>query len=35
VITVTDTNTSASRVDKNPQGTAFRPIQDNTAFVCP
>jgi Leucine-rich repeat (LRR) protein len=35
-ITVTDTMTGAFKVYMNPQGTAFRPIQDSSAFAtCP
>ncbi|HSS48694.1 MAG TPA: hypothetical protein VLX28_07090, partial [Thermoanaerobaculia bacterium] len=35
-IHVTDTMTGASRTYMNPQGTAFRPIQDSSAFgTCP
>lgn len=35
-LTVTDTRTGASKVYNNPQGTAFRPIQDTAAFAtCP
>lgn len=35
-LTVTDTHTGAKRVYRNPQGTAFRPIQDTAAFAtCP
>ena len=35
VMTVTDTQTGAVRTYTNPQGTAFRPIQDTSAFLCP
>jgi len=36
VITVTDTKTAAVRTYVNPQGTAFQPIQDTSAFeTCP
>jgi hypothetical protein len=36
VITVTDTDTGAVKTYTNPQGTAFRPIQDTGAFAtCP
>ncbi len=35
-ITVTDTMTGAVKTYQNPQGTAFRPIQDSSAFgTCP
>ena len=35
-ITVTDTMTGAVKTYTNPQGTAFRPIQDSSAFAtCP
>ena len=35
-ITVTDTLTGAAKTYTNPQGTAFRPIQDSSAFgTCP
>jgi Leucine-rich repeat (LRR) protein len=35
-ITVTDTMTGAAKTYQNPQGTAFRPIQDSSAFgTCP
>jgi hypothetical protein len=34
-LTVTDTVTGAVRTYTNPQGTAFAPIQDTNAFVCP
>jgi hypothetical protein len=33
-MTVTDTVTGAEKVYTNPQGTAFRPIQDTEAFAC-
>ena len=33
VITVTDTQTAAVKTYTNPQGTAFQPIQDTSAFV--
>lgn len=33
-ITVTDTRTGEVRTYTNPQGTAFRPIQDTVAFLC-
>ena len=33
VITVTDTETGASKTYTNPQGTAFKPIQDTGAFA--
>jgi hypothetical protein len=36
VITVTDTQTGATKTYTNPQRTAFRPIQDTSAFAsCP
>ena len=36
VITVTDTETGATRTYVNPQNTAFQPIQDTNAFAtCP
>src|SRR6185503_20919902 len=36
VITVTDTQTGAVKTYNNPQGTAFKPIQDTSAFAtCP
>jgi hypothetical protein len=35
VMTVQDTQTGAERVYTNPQGTAFQPIQDTSAFACP
>jgi hypothetical protein len=35
VLTVTDTLTGAVRTYANPQGTAFQPIQDTSAFLCP
>jgi hypothetical protein len=36
VITVTDTDTGAVKTYTNPQGTAFQPIQDTSAFAtCP
>ena len=34
VITVTDTLTGAVKTYTNPQGTAFQPIQDTSAFTC-
>jgi hypothetical protein len=35
-LTVTDTRTGAVKTYDNPQGTAFRPIQDSGAFAtCP
>ena len=35
-LTVTDTQTGAVKTYDNPQGTAFRPIQDSSAFAtCP
>ena len=34
-MTVTDTQTDAVTVYTNPQSTAFQPIQDTSAFVCP
>lgn len=35
-LTVTDTHTGGKRVYHNPQGTAFRPVQDTSAFGgCP
>ena len=34
-LTVTDTVTGAVRTYTNPQGTAFAPIQDTNAFLCP
>jgi hypothetical protein len=33
-ITVTDTLTDRIKTYTNPQGTAFRPIQDTAAFSC-
>jgi lysyl endopeptidase len=35
VMTVTDTNTGAQQVYTNPQGTAYVPVQDTSAFPCP
>jgi hypothetical protein len=35
VTTVTDTQTGAVKTYSNPQGTAFQPIQDTSAFLCP
>jgi hypothetical protein len=35
VITVTDTETKATRTYTNPANTAFAPIQDTSAFSCP
>ena len=35
VVTVTGTQTGAVKTYTNPQGTAFQPIQDTAAFVCP
>jgi len=35
VTTVTDTRTGAVLTDTNPQGTAFQPIQNAAAFLCP
>jgi hypothetical protein len=35
VLTVTDTQTGAVKVYRNPQGTPFQPIQDTSAFTCP
>jgi hypothetical protein len=35
-VTVTDTQTGAAKTYANPQGTAFRPVQDTSAFsTCP
>ncbi len=34
-LTVTDTATGVVRTYSNPQGTAFAPLQDTSAFVCP
>ena len=35
-LTVTDTDTGASKIYRNPQRTAFLPIQDTSAFSdCP
>jgi predicted enzyme related to lactoylglutathione lyase len=34
VLTVVDTQTGAVRIYTNPQGTAFAPIQDTSAFAC-
>lgn len=34
-LTLTDTHTGRSKVYRNPQSTAFRPIQDTAAFGCP
>ena len=33
-ITVTDVLTGVTKSYTNPQGVAFRPIQDTTAFIC-
>jgi hypothetical protein len=35
VITVTDMQTGAVKTYTNPANTAFRPIQDTSAFACP
>jgi hypothetical protein len=35
VITVTDMQTGAVRTYTNPPNTAFKPIQDTSAFACP
>jgi hypothetical protein len=35
VMTVTDTQTGAVKTYTNPQSTAFQPLQDTNAFVCP
>ena len=35
VLTVTDTQTGAIKVYRNPPGTPFQPIQDTGAFGCP
>jgi hypothetical protein len=36
IMTVTDTQTGAVKTYTNPQGTAFQPIQDTSAFfTCP
>ncbi len=35
ITTVTDTQTGAVRSYVNPQGIAFQPLQDTSAFVCP
>jgi hypothetical protein len=35
VMTVTDTQTGAVKTYTNPQSTAFQPLQDTSAFVCP
>jgi hypothetical protein len=35
VMTVTDTQTGVARVYVNPQGVAFQPVQDTSAFPCP
>jgi hypothetical protein len=35
VMTVTDTETGVQKVYTNPLGTAFLPLQDTSAFVCP
>jgi len=35
VTTVTDTQTGAVLTYTNPQGTAFQPIQNAAAFLCP
>ena len=32
---VTDTQTGLVKTYSNPQGTAFQPIQDTSAFACP
>jgi hypothetical protein len=34
-LTVTDTRTGAVKIYNNPQGTAFSPVQDTSAFACP
>jgi hypothetical protein len=34
-LTVTDTQTGAFRIYKNPQGTPFQPLQDTSALPCP
>jgi hypothetical protein len=34
-LTVTDTRTGAVKTYDNPRGTAFQPVQDSNAFVCP
>ena len=33
-LTVTDTVTGSQKVYRNPQGTAFQPVQDTAAFAC-
>jgi hypothetical protein len=35
VLKVTDTQTGQVKTYVNPQGTAFAPIQDTSAFACP
>ena len=35
LMTVTDTQTGEVRTYTNPQGTAFEPVQDTSAFLCP
>jgi hypothetical protein len=35
VTTVTDTQTGVVRSYVNPQGVAFQPLQDTSAFACP
>jgi hypothetical protein len=35
VMTVTDTQTGMVNTYTNPQNTAFQPLQDTSAFVCP
>jgi hypothetical protein len=32
---VTDTATGVVKTYRNPQGTAFAPLQDTSAFACP
>ena len=32
---VTDTHTGVQKIYANPLGTAFVPLQDTSAFVCP
>ncbi len=35
VLTVTDSQTGVSRTYFNPQGQAYTPVQDTSAFSCP
>jgi hypothetical protein len=34
-LTVTDTATGVAKTYRNPQGTAFVPLQGTAAFACP